>query len=178
MALTSKQLRFVQEYLIDLNARQAAIRAGYSEKTAAAQGSRLLTNADIQAEINIRQGKIAEKLDISAERVLQEMARLAFSDIGILFAENGSLRQLTDLTPEERAMIGSIEVVSRKVPGTEPAEIEYVHKIKSWDKPAALQMLGRHLALFKDKMEVEHSGQIDLIDRLTRARERVQSRGK
>jgi len=69
--LTAKQERFVAEYLIDLNATQAAIRAGYSEKTATEQGSRLLTNVKVQEAIAAKAGKTAEKLDLSAERVLR-----------------------------------------------------------------------------------------------------------
>lgn len=69
--LTPKQERFVAEYLIDLNATQAAIRAGYAVKTANREGSRLLSNVDIASAIAAKAGKTAEKLDLSAERVLR-----------------------------------------------------------------------------------------------------------
>lgn len=71
MSLTAKQERFVAEYLIDLNATQAAIRAGYAAKTANREGSRLLSNVDIAEAIAAKAGKTAEKLDLSAERVLR-----------------------------------------------------------------------------------------------------------
>jgi hypothetical protein len=78
MALTPKQERFVAEYLIDLNATQAAIRAGYSADTAKQQGSRLLTNADVAAAVAARQVKVGNKLEITAERVADELSRIAF----------------------------------------------------------------------------------------------------
>jgi phage terminase small subunit len=83
--LTPKQARFVKEYLIDLNATQAAIRAGYSAKTAKAQGSRLLTNADVQAAVARGQEKAAAKLDLSQEMVLNGLlaeTRLTTEDNG------------------------------------------------------------------------------------------------
>jgi phage terminase small subunit len=76
-----RRARFAAEYLIDANATQAAIRAGYSPHTAKVQGSRLLTYADVQKMIAAGAKKIAKKLDITAERVTQEMGRLGFSDI-------------------------------------------------------------------------------------------------
>lgn len=81
MSLTAKQERFVAEYLIDLNATQPAIRAGYSEKTATEQGSRLLTNVKVQEAIAEGQNKTAEKLEITKERIVDELAKIAFADI-------------------------------------------------------------------------------------------------
>ena len=78
--LTPKQERFVAEYLIDLNATQAAIRTGYSAKTAEVQGSRLLSNAKIKAAIDAGRQKTAEKLQITREMVLAEYMMLAFCD--------------------------------------------------------------------------------------------------
>ena len=78
--LTPKQQKFVAEYLIDLNATQAAIRAGYSAKTAKEQAARLLTNANIAAELEKRRGKIEKKLEISQEKVIAELAAIALSN--------------------------------------------------------------------------------------------------
>lgn len=76
MSPSAKHKGFVQEYLVDLNATQAASRAGYSAKTAKQQGARLLTKADIQKAIAERRGKIAEKLEITQERVIAELAKI------------------------------------------------------------------------------------------------------
>ncbi len=81
MPLSDKQARFVGEYLIDLNATQAAIRAGYSEATAKQQGARLLTKADVRAAVADGQEKRAKRTEITADRVLQELAKIGFSDI-------------------------------------------------------------------------------------------------
>ena len=80
--LTSKQLRFVNEYLVDLNATQAAIRAGYSERTVVVQASRLLTNVNVQQAVALAILKRSERTEITQDRVLEELARVAFADIG------------------------------------------------------------------------------------------------
>lgn len=81
MPLTAKQQRFVEEYLVDLNATQAAIRSGYSAKTARSVGAENLTKPDIQAAIQERRSRIAAKLEVTQERIVAELARIAFSDI-------------------------------------------------------------------------------------------------
>nr|WP_312967783.1 terminase small subunit [Brucella intermedia] len=81
MSLTPKQERFVAEYLIDLNATQAAIRAGYSEKTAQQQGSRLLLNVVVQEAIAKGREKTAAKLEITKERIVDELAKIGFSNM-------------------------------------------------------------------------------------------------
>ncbi|MGE0349824.1 terminase small subunit [Hydrogenophaga sp.] len=75
--LTPKQQRFVQEYLVDLNATQAAVRAGYSPKTAEQQGSRLLGNAKVAAAVAAGRKRLAAKLDLTAEKVLADIERIA-----------------------------------------------------------------------------------------------------
>lgn len=80
MKVTDKQQRFVDEYLVDLNATQAAIRAGYSERTAVAQASRLLRNVNVAAAIAERQAKLSDKAEITQDRVVAELAALSFYD--------------------------------------------------------------------------------------------------
>ena len=75
--LTDKQARFVAEYLVDSNATQAAIRAGYSEKTAHSCGPRLLENAGVAEAIEAKRGKVLKKLELTAEKVLSDIYRLA-----------------------------------------------------------------------------------------------------
>jgi phage terminase small subunit len=81
MALNDKQARFVREYLVDLNATQAAIRSGYSEATAYSQGQRLLKNVEVAAAVAKAQAKRAERTDVTADRVLRELAKIGFSDL-------------------------------------------------------------------------------------------------
>ena len=152
VALTARQSRFVDEYLIDLNATQAAIRAGYSEKTAKSQGQRLLTNVDIESAIQQRMKDREQRTEVTQDRVLRELARLGFSDIRKLFTAGGQLRSVHDLDDDIAAAVQSVEVVTKMLPsadGEEP-DIEYVHKIKLWDKNSALEKIAKHLGMFAD----------------------------
>tara|TARA_R110000868_G_scaffold369943_1_gene633424 strand:- start:180 stop:731 length:552 start_codon:yes stop_codon:yes gene_type:complete len=150
MALTAKQERFVAEYLIDLNATQAAKRAGYSEKTARSQGTRMLTNVAIQAAIAASQDKRAGRTEITQDRVLAELAKIGFSDIrkavrwgGIPeVAEDGSHTYPVEMIPSEDMddeTAAAITEVSLTAQGV---------RIKMADKLAALEKIGKHLGMF------------------------------
>jgi phage terminase small subunit len=157
--MTLKQERFVAEYLVDRNATKAAERAGYSKKTAQEQGSRLLSNAMVAAAVAEGQAKLLEKVGITAERVLQEMGRLAFSDVSRLFTPEGTLKPLSQLTADDSACIAGLEVIIKNAEAGD-GHTDKVHKIKVWDKSKNLEMLGKHFGLFVEK--VEHSGGIVL----------------
>lgn len=88
---TAKQRAFVREYLIDLNATQAAIRAGYSASTANEQGSRLLANVSVKGVIEAAMDLRAERTDITADRVLRELAKIGFADIRKTIKWQGTL---------------------------------------------------------------------------------------
>lgn len=90
MALTDKQRRFVDEYLVDLNATQAALRAGYSEKTCNEQGSRLLANASVKKAIHLAQAKRAERLEITADKVLADIEKIKQDAMSASFDANGN----------------------------------------------------------------------------------------
>lgn len=159
--LTPKQRRFVQEYLIDLNAKQAAIRAGYSERTAEQQGSRLLSYAKVAAAVAEGKKTVAEKLGITAERVLRELGRLAFLDIRNAFDEDGNLKPIHELDDDTAAAIAGIEVESLfDGKGNDREIIGRLHKLKLSDKKAALDTLAKHLNLLTEKVKVE--GQLQL----------------
>lgn len=144
--LTDKQERFCQEYLIDLNAKQAAIRAGYSADTAEVQGSRLLSNAKVQEYISARQHKIANKLEVTAERTLLEYARIAYSDVRNLYDESGRLKPISELDEDTARTISSVETDEIKDEGN---YIGDVRKVKLWNKLGALDSLAKHLGLFE-----------------------------
>lgn len=159
-ALTPRQQRFVEEYLVDLNQTQAAIRCGYSPKTAKQQGSRLLTNANVEAAIVEAQAKRSERTGITQDRVLAEFARLGFADIRRLMEwseESVAFKPSSELTDAEAAAIASVEseTTVRTFEGGE-TEKKIKLRIKLWDKQAALTQIGRHLGMFKDRLE--HSG--------------------
>jgi phage terminase small subunit len=171
--LNEKQRRFAEEYLIDLNATQAAIRAGYSTKTADRQGHRLLKNAEIQAAVTEGQRRRLRRVEVNQDTVLRELLRIATADIRNLFHPDGRLKKPEELDDDTAAAIASIEVVVRPVAGSDGEEVEHVAKLKAWDKPRALEMLGRHLALFKDAIDLNVTG--GLGERLAKARARRQA---
>ena len=106
--MTPKQQLFILEYRKDLNATQAAIRAGYSKKTAANIGEENLRKPQIQAAIALATAAQLERADLSAARTLEEMRRLAFSNVQDLFDEVGDLKPIHTLTREQSACIASI----------------------------------------------------------------------
>ena len=154
MALTNKQKAFVKEYLVDLNATQAAIRAKYSKKTAGAIGEENLKKPDIAKAIQAEMDKRGKRTEITADKVLQELAKLGFADIRNVFNEHGQLLPIHMLPAEVAASISSIEVVTTRIPGSDPVEVEHTSKIKFWDKRGSLELLGKHLKLFTDKVEI------------------------
>jgi phage terminase small subunit len=144
MALTPRQSKFVDEYLIDLNASQAAIRAGYSRRGVNSVAAKLLANTSIAAEIARRQAARATRTGITAERVLEEVARLAFADPRRLYDAAGQPIPVHQLDADTAAAVASVDTrvgyrgdVSRKV--------------RLWDKRAALELLGRHLGMWVDR---------------------------
>jgi phage terminase small subunit len=157
--LNPRQQLFIKEYLIDRNATQAAIRAGYSEKTAEQIGFRLLRNVQIEKAVNSALEKQMKRLDISADRVLQEIACLSFYDPKDFESVNG---------PEDIKNLP--EDVRRAIVGWDwNKNGKFVLKISP--KTPSLDQLGRHLKLFTDKLEI--SGNLTLAERIKAARERI-----
>lgn len=159
--LTAKQARFVEEYLIDLNATQAAIRAGYSAKTAGSVGHENLNKPEIAEAIAAAQMERSARTEITQDMVLRELAKIGFSDIRKLFAPGGGLVPVADLDDDAAASLSSIEITTRKVRGGEDGELEEVSKVRLWDKRAALVDIGKHLGMFKEKVEL--SGNVGVL---------------
>jgi phage terminase small subunit len=163
--LTKKQQVFVAEYLVDLNATRAAIAAGYSKHSAEITGCKLLRNAKVSEQISKKTAKRFEKLEITADRVLQEIAKLAFLDPRKFYDENGNLKPVTELDDETAACLASVEVFEEFAGrGDEREKIGQTKKVRFADKGMNLERLGKHLKLFTDK--VEHSGKLTLEDLL------------
>lgn len=159
--LPPNQERFIEEYLIDLNATQAAIRAGYSPKTANEQGARLLANASVRHKIDALKQARSERTEITADVVLKELLRLARVDISQAFDERGWLKDLKDIPEDVRRAISGIETQELFSGDSDQKSIIGVtRKVKFWDKTKALELLGKHLKLFTDKLE--HSGNVTL----------------
>jgi phage terminase small subunit len=157
--LTAKQEAFCLEYLIDLNASQAAIRAGYSERTSRCVGSELLQNPQIAEQIRLNMARRANRTEINADRVLKEVARIGFSDVRKLFNGQGSLKAVHELDDDTAAAVASIEVVEEfDGKGEERRLIGYVKKIKMWDKNSGIEKLMKHLGLFAKENEQTNPG--------------------
>jgi phage terminase small subunit len=148
--LTAKQELFVQEYLVDLNATRAAIRAGYSAKTAASQGERLLRNVEIQAAIAERMKERGERTTVTADRVLLEAARLALFDPRKLFNDDGSPKGIHELDDDTAAAVAGIEVLEQfEGSGKDRVFVGYLKKCRIADKNAALEKLFKHHGLYE-----------------------------
>lgn len=163
MPLRPKQQRFVDEYLIDLNATQAAIRAGYSAKTAGAMGSENLTKPEIAAAIAEKQAAIAAKSGITAERIVAELAKLGFANMADYMRtgrDGDPTLNFADLTRDQAAALQEVTVddfVDGR--GEDARDVRRV-KFKLADKRAALVDLGKHLGMFTERQSV--SGAISI----------------
>ena len=149
--LTAKQRRFAQEYIVDLNGSRAAERAGYSPKTAYSIANQLLNKLEVQLEVQAMMKARERRVDISADRVLTELARIAFADTtDAVRIENGSVvvRDTSELSNDTRLAISEIKETKTAMGGGSLG-------VKFHDKKGALELLGRHLGLFKENLSGE-----------------------
>lgn len=153
-AMNARHARFVAEYRKDLNATKAYIRAGYSKVGAAQSAAKLLTNPKIAAALKQSTEIQLERADLSATRTLEEMRRLAFSNVQDLFDERGDLRPIHELTREQAACIASVEVIMKNATAGD-GKIDRILKLKMWDKPKVMEMLGKHFALLTERVRIE-----------------------
>lgn len=168
MALTDKQKRFCEEYLIDLNATQAAIRAGYSEKTAYRTGADNLRKPQIEEYIAKRQKELSRSTEITQERVIKELALIAFSNNAdyahvvekkLQVEAGGTLVDVLDKDGNP-VMYRTVEpVLTEELTEEQKRALAVIKKgrdgleVKSCDKVKALELLGKHLGIFTDKIE-------------------------
>lgn len=157
--LTDKQQRFVDEYLIDLNATQAAIRAGYSTKTADQQGSRMLANVKVKQAVAEKQAQRSKRTGVNQDRVVLELAKVAFAKMTDIVDSNGKIKE--DASPDDLACIESIKYKEsdNEYGGSVEREVKIASKLK------ALELLGKHLGMWSDKFNVtvEKSEKLDDI---------------
>jgi phage terminase small subunit len=147
--LSPQHALFVSEFLKDRSATKAAIRAGYSEKTAGQIGYQLLQNPSIRAAIDEGLDKLLTDNGLTAARVLKEMARLAFFDPAKLYDKDGKLLPITQVDEDTRAAIAAIEIE-----GTRTSKAGETAKVKLTDKGAALRMAAQHFGLLKEHVEL------------------------
>lgn len=153
MALTDKQEMFCREYLIDLNATQAAIRAGYSEKTANAQASRLLVNVNIQNRIQELKSNRNERVEVDADYVLKRLVEIDQMDVLDILNESGDLKSVRDWPKAWRTTLSGLDVMS--ISAGEDGTDALLKKIKWPDKVKNLELLGKHVKVqaFKEQIE-------------------------
>jgi len=154
VTFTPKPARFVEEYLIDLNGRQAAIRAGYSSKTAEVQASRLLRNAKVQKALEEAMQARSKRTEITADRVVSELARIAFANMRDYWPKKGETVDLHKLDQDRTAAVEEI-VIDESVDSSGVLH-RRIH-LKLRDKQRALDSLARHLGMFIDRHVAEGS---------------------
>lgn len=153
--LTPKQRLFIREYLIDLNATQAAIRAGYSKKTAYSIGQQNLKKVEIAAAIEQAFIERCKRTDITANRVLQEIARISFLDIRKMYNADGSFKPIHELDDDTAAAVSGIEVEQVwEGRGEDREQVGTIHKVKLSDKRGALEMLARHVKVCNNSLAI------------------------
>jgi phage terminase small subunit len=163
---TDRRKLFVKEYLVDLNATQAAIRAGYSEKTAKQQAKNLMNMDAIQDAIQKEMHKREQRTDITADKVLNELAKLGFSEVTD-FLQVTTERILVDRVPETDEPISEIRqlVLLKDTDQIPPEKLAAISEIKQakdgsisfklHDKKGALDSIGKHLGMFVDKAQIK-----------------------
>ncbi len=146
---------FCTEYIKDLNATQAYIRAGYEPAAAAQCASRLLTNANVKRRVKELMDTRAKAVMVDAAIVLAELLLIAKADVALAYNEDGSLKMVHEMPEDIRRAISAIEVDELfEGTGRDRKQIGFTKRIKFWDKNKALESIGRHLKLFTDKHEV------------------------
>lgn len=163
MPLTPKQARFVAEYLIDLNGKQAAIRAGYKPSNAESTASTLLSDPKVSQAVGAGKATQLEEAGLTAARVLEELRRLAFVDLRGFFDAAGNLKPIHELTAEQGSALAGLEVIKKNAAAGDGV-IDTVHKFKVWDKTRTLEALAKHFGLLVER--VEHSGGINITHEL------------
>ncbi len=156
--LTEKQKRFVSEYLIDLNATQAAIRAGYSEKTAEQGAAQLLRNIKVQEVIQAALKERQARTELTADEVIND------------------LRELRDMCMGRKRIVVSIK--KQEENGDEYYEDTEIIKFDPQGANKSLELLGKHLRLFVEKMEVSGNVGVEVLDMLAEQEQRSREQSK
>lgn len=157
--MTDAQKRFCDEYLIDLNATRA-YKVAYprcrKDETANAASSRMLRNVKVQEYISKKQQEIEKRTEVTQDMVIKELAKIAFLDIRKLYTENGQLKNIADIDSDTAGAISSLETLEEyEGYGEDREKIGDTQKVKLLDKTKALELLGKHLGMFKEKVTID-----------------------
>lgn len=157
--MTDAQKRFCDEYLVDLNATRA-YKVAYpkckKDETANAASSRMLRNVKVQEYISEKQKDIERRTEVTQDMVIKELAKIAFLDIRKLYTENGQLKNVADIDSDTAGAISSLETLEEyEGYGDDREKIGDTQKVKLLDKTKALELLGKHLGMFKEKVTID-----------------------
>lgn len=165
--LTRKQQRFVDEYLLDLNASQAAIRTGYSEKTAGAIGFELLKKPEISEAIETAMANRSERTKIDADWLLSRLASEAEADVGDLYGDDGQLLPVKEWPKIWRqGLVAGLDIEEIEVDGVRMGTVK---KIRVSDRVRRLELIGKHVRVNAFQDVIQHKGLEGLAERLDRA---------
>ncbi|NKE95237.1 terminase small subunit [Pantoea agglomerans] len=173
MALTDKQEMFCREYLIDLNATQAAIRAGYSDNTARKIGSENLTKPDIAQRIIDLKSERNERVEINADYVLRRLVEIDEMDVLDILKDDGGLKMVHEWPKVWRTTLSGLDILTTVTNFDETTMENILKKIKWPDKVKNLELIGKHVAVqaFREQVKTEHDvvGKLsDLMDDLAK----------
>ena len=172
--LTGKRARFVSEYLIDLNGTKAAIRAGYSVKTANEQASRLLANVSVQAQLQKRMKEREKRTEINADYVLKRLVEIDQLDVLDILRDDMSFKPLSEWPKGWRQYLVGFDIAEMfEGSGEDRSMVGLMKKIKWPDKVKNLELLGKHVAVSAFREQVEVNVTHTLSERMAKARERA-----
>jgi len=169
-----KQARFAELYLVKLDATWAAKEAGYSKKNASQMGYKLVQNSSVSCLIQAGAQARSERTRIEQDWVLTRLARIADVDPREFFDDDGALKPLSEIPEDVRKTLASLETEGIFLgSGADREKVGQTQKLKFPDRLKALEMIGRHLGMFVDRLEVDHG--IDLREEILRGRERAKA---
>jgi phage terminase small subunit len=176
--MNKRQTLFVKEYLVDLNATQAAIRAGYSKKTARVIGQENLQKPAIAKAVQKEMDARSHRVNVTSDDVLRELLRLSLVDVTQAFDKDGRLLPIKEIPEDVRRAIAGIDLRTQEASedDEEDSPASEAVRIKFYDKTKSLDLLGRHLKLWTDKQPLNVNVNLSYADRLRRARQRLQKR--
>lgn len=173
--LNEKQEAFCREYIIDLNATQAAIRAGYSAKTASSQGERLLRNAEIKAFISSLIEKRNAAVEVNANYVLNRLVEIDQMDVLDILNDDGSIKPIRDWPKVWRTTLSGLDISTTITNFDETTTENILKKIKWPDKVRNLELLGKHVNVNAFAEKKQDAGTEDLAQSISKLIDRLPS---
>ena len=164
--LTKKQRLLCREYMIDMNGKLAAIRAGYSPKTAEQQASRLLSKVKAKKFISQLVAERNERLKIDSDYLLKRLTEIDQMDVADILHDNGSIKPILEWPKIWRTSISGLDVTERLIGGDQETISVMLKKIKWPDKVKNLELIGRHVQVKAFKDQLKHEGEVTLVESL------------